>query len=125
MSAARAPLTGTCHCGAVRFELARRPRQATSCNCSICRRYATLWSYTNERGVRFRTPRRALEFYAWGSRSIRFGRCRRCGCITHWERTRRRADGRVGINARLLAPEVLEGIRVRHLDGARTWSYLD
>ncbi len=31
----------------------------------------------------------------------------------------------MGVNARLLEPEVLERIRVRRLDGARTWEYLD
>ena len=28
-------LTGTCHCGAVTIELARRPRSLTQCTCSI------------------------------------------------------------------------------------------
>jgi hypothetical protein len=31
----------------------------------------------------------------------------------------------MGVNARLLEPEVLEGIRVRRLDGARTWKFVD
>jgi hypothetical protein len=38
-------LTATCHSGAVRLEIPRKPRQLTSCNCSICRRYGTLWAY--------------------------------------------------------------------------------
>jgi len=31
----------------------------------------------------------------------------------------------MGVNARLLAPEVLARAQVRHLDGADTWRYLD
>jgi hypothetical protein len=45
-------LTGTCHCGAVRIEVPRRPRMLTSCNCSICRRYGVLWAYYQAADVR-------------------------------------------------------------------------
>jgi hypothetical protein len=31
----------------------------------------------------------------------------------------------MGVNARLMVPEVLSHVRVRHLDGADTWKYLD
>jgi hypothetical protein len=31
----------------------------------------------------------------------------------------------MGVNARLMAPEVLATTRVRRLDGAKTWEYLD
>ena len=40
-------LTATCHCGAVGVDVPRRPRRLTSCNCSICRRYGTLWAYAS------------------------------------------------------------------------------
>jgi hypothetical protein len=36
-----------------------------------------------------------------------------------------RSASRIGVNARLLEAEVLDAIRVRRLDGARTWKYLD
>ena len=39
----RRMLTATCHCGAVRVDVPRRPRSLTNCNCSVCRRYGTLW----------------------------------------------------------------------------------
>ena len=38
-------LIATCHCAAVKVEVPRRPRRLTECNCSICRRYGTLWAY--------------------------------------------------------------------------------
>jgi hypothetical protein len=31
----------------------------------------------------------------------------------------------MGVNARLMAPEDLAAARLRHLDGADTWKYLD
>ena len=38
-------LTGSCHCGAVQIQVASKPRQLTSCNCSICRRNGGVWGY--------------------------------------------------------------------------------
>ena len=52
-------LTATCHCGAVRVDVPRKPRRLTSCNCSICRRYGTLWAYYKvSRGQGHRRTRR-------------------------------------------------------------------
>lgn len=118
-------LTGTCHCGAVRIVLPRWPRSVTSCNCSICRRYGTLWAYYRARSVRVEHARGAIDAYRWGERRIRFVRCARCGCVTHWERARPPADARIGVNARMFDPELLRGVRIRALDGAKTWEYLD
>ena len=120
-----AALVGTCHCGAVRLVLPSRPRVLVSCNCSICRRYGTLWTYFRADRVRVEHARAGTHAYVWGGRRLRFVRCARCGCVTHWEATRPRTASRMGVNARLLEPEVLEGIRVRRLDGAGTWKFLD
>ncbi|NGN40144.1 aldehyde-activating protein [Mesorhizobium sp. CGMCC 1.15528] len=40
--------------------------------------------------------------------------------MTHWA-----AGGQVGVNVRLMAPEVLARAKVRHFDGADTWKDLD
>ena len=39
-------IEASCHCGAVRLEIAQRPERLTSCNCSICRRLGALWAGT-------------------------------------------------------------------------------
>ena len=130
-SARRSPATkatvflGTCHCGAVRLTLPSRPRVLVSCNCSICRRYGALWTYFRADRVRIELTLRGTQAYAWGGRRLRFVRCARCGCVTHWQAVRPGPTCRMGVNARLLDPELLEGVRVRRLDGARTWKFLD
>jgi len=118
-------LTATCHCGAVQVEVPRRPRRLTSCNCSICRRYGTLWAYYKVGEVRVRGAAGALDRYCWGDQALKFVRCRTCGCITHWEPVRRTAGSRMGVNARNFDPAAIEAIRVRRLDGASTWKFLD
>jgi hypothetical protein len=94
----------------------------TDCNCSICRRYGVLWAYLSPRDVQ--VTKDATDIYLRGARTIEFHRCKNCGCVTHWTAVDKTRD-RMGVNARLMAPEILSQLRVRHLDGADTWKYLD
>jgi hypothetical protein len=41
-------IEGSCHCGNVRWRLDGTPESATSCNCTVCRRYGALWAYGHE-----------------------------------------------------------------------------
>ena len=118
-------LEGSCHCGAVQIAVPRRPRVLVACNCSICRRYGTLWSYYKAKSVRLTAARGALGSYSWGTRRLTFVHCRQCACVLCWQLTRPRADGKMGVNARNLDPALVEGVRIRRLDGAKTWKYLD
>ena len=117
-------LKGTCHCGAVQVQVPRKPRRLTSCNCSICRRYGTLWGYYDRSRVKITAPRGATESYSWGSKHLRFVRCATCGCIAYWGPADR-SKSRMGINFRNFEPADIESIRVRRLDGAKTWKFLD
>ena len=117
-------ISTTCHCGAVRIEVPRRPDQLTNCNCSICRRYGTLWAYYRRADVRVSAPEDGLADYAWGDRTLRFVRCARCGCVTHWESLRPQGT-RCGINMRNFDPAQLGAVRIRRLDGASSWKFLD
>ncbi len=113
----------SCHCGAIGLEIARPPDEVTNCNCSICRRYGVLWAYYSPTQVRFVKPT-TTEIYMWDDKAIRFHRCRTCGCVSHWSAVDASVD-RMGVNARLIDPELIMGARVRLLDGAVTEKYLD
>lgn len=118
-------IIATCHCGAVRLEIARRPRVLTDCNCSICRRYGALWAYYTHKTVKVIGAPGAAAAYVWGDRTLELYHCKTCGCVTHHERVRKRPDSKVGVNARLMDPEAIAKARIRRLDGADTWKYLD
>jgi hypothetical protein len=109
----------SCHCGAIRLEIARRPRMLTECNCSICRRYGARWAYTTLAGVRIHARRGAFAAYMYGTKTFKYHRCRRCGCVTHYQRVLTTDDTRIAINARLMDPDDLAGIRIRTLDVRR------
>ena len=118
-------IRASCHCGAVGVAVAHAPETLTNCNCSICRRYGTLWAYYSLRDVEVTAAPGATEAYAWKDRKLRFVRCASCGCVTHWEPMDRTAFDRMGVNARNFDPEQLGPVRIRRLDGAATEEYLD
>lgn len=118
-------LHASCHCGAVRVDIERRPRALTQCTCSICRRYGARWAYYTRRSVTVRADPSAVTAYTWGKRTIEFVHCNHCGCLTHYESIHKAEDGRIAVNARMLPPEDVVGIKVRTFDGAKTWKYLD
>jgi hypothetical protein len=107
-------IQSSCHCGAVILEIQSAPDEVNDCNCSICRRYGALWAYYSPAHVRIKG---ATECYLWGEKSIEFHRCQNCGCVTHWAAVDRQVD-RMGVNARLMVPEILAAARLRHSDGA-------
>jgi hypothetical protein len=114
-------LEGTCHCGAVSWTFDGVPKSATACNCSICRRYGTLWAYGfADEDIRFSGPTRT---YSWGEKKLDFHTCEICGCVAFWLPRHPGADGRrrVGINLRLADPAAVASIPVHHLDGLVSW----
>lgn len=118
-------VSGSCHCGAVRFTLEAVPDTVTDCNCSICRRYGVLWAYYRPEHVRFEPTNPATDTYTTASHTLAFHRCRTCGCVTHWAPLAGRDPGRMAVNARLLDLDILANAGVRYLDGAVTERYRD
>ena len=114
-------IESSCVCGAVHLAISRAPDELVDCNCSICRRYAALWAYYPLKDVI--VPGGLTDVFMLGPKKIEFHRCKICGCVTHWSPRDQRDE--MGVNARLLDPEVVALARVRHLDGAKTWKYLD
>jgi hypothetical protein len=109
-------IEASCHCGAVRLAVGAAPGELNACQCSICRRYGAHWAYYDPSDVRFLSGEGETDVYMWNHRTLEFHRCRSCGCVTHWspvDRGRRR----MGVNARMMPPEVVDGIAVRRTPG--------
>lgn len=45
--------------------------------------------------------------------------------MLHHERARRKPASTVGVNMRNVDPKVIAKVRIRRLDGAKTWKFLD
>ena len=113
----------SCHCGAVRVQVPHAPEEVKECNCSICRRTGALMAYYSPKDVRIIPESGATDIYMWGDREIEFHRCKVCGNFTHWSPVDKSLD-RMGVNARLLPPELLADIRVLKFDGANSWTVI-
>ena len=114
-----------CHCGAVRITLEPAPSWVLDCNCSICRRYGTLWAYTwdflgkrNLRAILIQGTD-ALKPYIWGDREIGFWRCEACGCITH-HTALNEPDKIRAVNARMFINFDPASVTIQRSDNAHT-----
>jgi hypothetical protein len=116
-------IEGSCHCGAVHWTFAGVPEGATTCNCTICRRYGVLWAYGHENeGIRVSGP---TQVYVRG-REVGFHFCPTCGCIAYWRLLQPGQDGRrqIAVNLRLAEPEAVASIPIDHFDGLNTFDDL-
>lgn len=118
-------LKGSCHCARVTWTLDTPPQSVTACNCSICRRYGTLWAYGHiDHDIHVSgetTPYRRAD-----SGIIDFHFCGHCGCVTHYIYIRPDRDGRrwSAVNVRLTDIQPIEALPIDHFDGHKTFEDL-
>nr|QIH44547.1 aldehyde-activating protein [Vibrio ziniensis] len=118
-------LTGHCHCGNITLKIPHLSKTATECNCSICSRYAAIWGYFKDSEVKIITKENNVGDYSWGDKDIIFHHCTNCGCITHYSSANKSNSERVAVNYRMFNPTILTTIKIRHFDGAVSWTYID
>lgn len=72
--------TGSCHCGAVRFEVQTTLEPAVRCNCSLCRRRGALMSPMFEAAaLRIVAGQEQLALYQFNTRAAQHFFCKVCG----------------------------------------------
>lgn len=118
-------IRGSCHCGAVRFELDATPEWLTRCNCSYCRRAGALWAHDDVQRIALSYDPEGVVRYVWGDETLAFVSCRACGCTTHWESLDPETSPRMAVNCAMAEPADIAGLRVRHFDGAESWRFVD
>lgn len=73
-------LRGSCHCGAVRFEVEADPaRGGSRCNCSVCTKLGAFGAIVNPEAFRLLTPEAKLSAYEWGAKISKRYFCKTCG----------------------------------------------
>ncbi len=78
----------SCHCGAVKFEVAlpRGLADVRHCNCSICRRHGAIMVTVALDGLRILEGRDALSLYQFNTMTAKHYFCSTCGVYTHHQR---------------------------------------
>jgi len=120
-------LTGACHCGKASWTLEGDPGSITACNCTLCRRYGTLWAYDYE-GERIALSGETASYTRSGRErsSLEILFCPSCACVLSWRGLRLDQEGRrrMAVNVRLAPPERVEDLPIDHFDGLDTFEDL-
>ena len=107
---------GSCHCGAVRFQIETDFPELTRCDCSICRKKNALMVKVHESKFRLLAGQESLTEYQFHTKTARHFFCKVCG-IYPFHRKRITPD-HLGINVFCLKGFDPAGIPVREVAGA-------
>ncbi len=110
--------TGSCHCGAVRFEANADLGQTITCNCSICRRTGAILAFVPASDFTLVSGADALSDYQFNKKTVHHLFCKTCGVRPFGRGIG--PDGRemVAINVRCLDDVDLAALRPVAFDGA-------
>ena len=73
---------GSCHCGAVRFEVRATLLPARRCNCSLCRRKGAVMAVVQPADFKLLSGEDHLALYQWNTRTAKHYFCKTCGIYT-------------------------------------------
>lgn len=107
---------GSCHCGAVRFEIGSDFAELATCDCSLCRRRAALMVEVHESRFRLLAGEASPAEYPFPTRTARHFFCNVCG--TYSFHRKRVTPDHFGINLFCLHEFDPAGIPVRRTVGA-------
>lgn len=106
---------GSCHCGAVKFQIRSDFQELTTCDCSICARKNAVMVKVHEDDFSLLEGEELLTLYQFNTNTAKHYFCSNCG-IYPFHRKRSAPDC-YGINVFCLEGVDLEGIPVRATDG--------
>ena len=86
---------GSCHCGAVTFEVETDLSAAMMCDCSICRRKNAVMTAVTQDKITITSGEDNLSLYQFNMMAAKHYFCKTCGIYTHHKRRR---DDLIGVN---------------------------
>lgn len=116
---ADATYEGSCHCGAVRFQVSMPPpEKAWACNCSICSRSGWLIAMVGADAFHLVSGADALTDYQFGKKRVHHVFCRTCGVRSFSRGVGEDGKLVVAVNLRCLAGLDVAKLPVETFDGA-------
>jgi hypothetical protein len=111
---------GSCHCGAVAFELDGDVTEAMECNCSICRRRGSLLAFFPREKLVLTTPPDAIGNYRFNTHKIEHHFCTTCGIAPFSDGIHpKTGEAMAAVNVRCLPDVDLASLKINQVDGAR------
>ena len=109
--------TGSCHCGAIAFEVQGEIDSALSCNCSICSRKGSLLWFVPRANLHLRSPESAASTYTFNKHVIQHRFCPKCGIHPYGEGIDPQGNPMAAINLRCIEGLDLAAVPVHPFDG--------
>ncbi len=113
---------GSCHCGAIRFEIDVEITDIYTCDCSLCAKKNALMTTVPEDRFKLLQGEDKLTLYQWNARIARHYFCSVCGIYPFHRK--RSAPDHYGINVMCLESFDLTGHAIRRADG-KTMTLVD
>jgi hypothetical protein len=108
---------GSCHCGAVAFDVEGEIASAMSCNCSMCQRKGSLLWFVPRDTLKLTTPEEASRVYMFNKHLLKHRFCPVCGIHPYAEGKDPKGNEMAAVNIRCLEGIDLEAITITHYDG--------
>ena len=109
--------SGSCHCGAVAFEVEGEIKGAMACNCSMCQRKGSLLWFVPREKLRLLTPENAASTYMFNKHVIKHRFCAVCGIHPYGEGRDPKGNATAAVNIRCLEGIDLAAIPTKQYDG--------
>lgn len=110
--------TGSCHCGAIAFEVKGELARVTSCNCSICTMKGYMHWIVPKSSFRLLTDRRAITSYRFNTGVAQHHFCSVCGVAPFY--VPRSDPDKIDVNVRCLQNVDVATLPVDEFDG-KNW----
>lgn len=108
---------GSCHCGAVAFEVEAAIADALACNCSICNRAGYLLTFVGADKFKLLRGEDAQTDYQFGKKHIHHTFCKTCGVRSFSAGATPEGGTMYAVNVRCLEGVDVSALPVNHYDG--------
>ena len=109
--------SGSCHCGAVTYDVDLDVSGAVKCNCSICSRLGAVLAFAPRSKLTLKSGEDALVDYQFGKKRLHHRHCRTCGIETFAEGAMPAGTPTVAINLRCIDGMDVDKLSPRPFDG--------
>jgi hypothetical protein len=110
---------GSCHCGAVKYEVQTDLAHVMDCNCSMCGRRGSVLTFVPATQFKLLSGEGNLQEYKFNKQVIQHLFCKTCGIASFSRGKKPDGTPTVAINLRCVPEVDISTLSVHHFDGKR------
>lgn len=108
---------GSCHCGAVQYEVQGDFSSAIECNCSMCSKKGTILAFASEEAFKLLSGEDTLSNYQFYKKVIHHTFCKNCGVTPFLSGKDPNGQNVKAINVRCIEGLDLKSLQITQVDG--------